>query len=117
MQLLGLDRFTKGKAADGLARSIHAPNPFDLGCIGNCKDFWTTGKELGVEYERLYDIPKEGLLEAKKRREAEEEDDDHGIGTSRKGSRTSSLLRKSLSMGLALGRGSSRGGYEPVSQV
>jgi palmitoyltransferase ZDHHC13/17 len=116
MHLFGFDVFTKGKAADGLARSIHAPNPFDLGCIGNCKDFWTRGKELGVEYDRLYDIPKEGFLEAKRRREMEEEEDDHSLGVNRKGNRASSLLRKGLSMGLSLGRGS-RAGYEPVSQV
>ncbi|OBZ74694.1 Palmitoyltransferase AKR1 [Grifola frondosa] len=68
MNLLGLDRFTKGKAADGLARAAKAPNPFDLGCVGNCRDFWTKGREVGVEYERLYDVPPEGFAEAKRRR-------------------------------------------------
>jgi hypothetical protein len=113
MQLLGFDRFTKGKAADGLARSATAPNPFDLGCIGNCKDFWSRGKELGVEYETLYDVPKEGFVEAKRKREVEEEDEDH-VGA-RKSPGAGGFLRKGLSM---VGRGgSSRGGYEPVSQV
>ncbi|TFK48187.1 zf-DHHC-domain-containing protein [Heliocybe sulcata] len=113
MNLLGLDRFTKGKAVDGLARASKASNPFDLGLVGNCKDFWTKGKELGVEYEQLYDVPMEGFREAKQRREQEEEEEGHAIGGSgRKGA------RKGLLMGLGLGRsGSSRAGYEPVSQV
>jgi palmitoyltransferase ZDHHC13/17 len=108
MNLLGFDRFTKGKAVDGLARAGKASNPFDLGLAGNCKDFWTAGKELGVEYEKLYDVPMEGFKEAKKRRELE---DDESLGSNRK-------QRKSLFMGFGLGRsGSSRGTYEPVSQV
>lgn len=110
MQILGLDRFTKGKAADGLARASTAANPFDLGVVGNCKDFWTAGRELGVEYERLYDVPLEGFTEAKMKREREEADEDHGMGGRKS-------LRKSLLMGIGLGGGSRRGGYEPVSQV
>ncbi|KAI9058689.1 ankyrin [Trametes sanguinea] len=109
MSLLGFDRFTKGKAADGLARAAKAPNPFDLGIIGNCKDFWTRGQELGVEYERLYDVPLEGFAEAKRRRE-EGGDDLHANEGGRKS------LRNKLFMGLGLGR-SSRNGYEPLSQV
>ena len=112
MHLLGFDRFTKGRAADGLARAARAPNPFDLGIAGNCKDFWSTGRELGVDYARLYDVPPEGFVEAKRRREEENEDGASGTGTGRKS------LRKSLLMGFGLGRsGSSRGGYEPLSQV
>lgn len=110
MNLLGLDRFTKGKATTGIARASKATNPFDLGVVGNCKDFWTAGRELGVEYEKLYDVPAEGFREAKLRREREEDDDDHSISGSRKG------IRKSLFMGLGIGR-SSRAGYEPVNQV
>lgn len=110
MNLLGFDRFTKGKAANGLARASKATNPFDLGIVGNCKDFWSAGRELGVEYEKLYDVPIEGFREAKRRREQEEEEE--GITTGRKGT------RKSLFMGFGLGRsGSSRGAYEPVSQA
>ncbi|KAI0791075.1 palmitoyltransferase AKR1 [Abortiporus biennis] len=109
MNLLGFDRFTKGKAADGLARAAKAPNPFDLGIIGNCKDFWTSGRELGVEYERLYDVPPEGFVEAKRKRQREDGDDDNAGRKS---------VRKSLLMGFGLGRGSSsRSGYEPLSQV
>lgn len=107
MNLLGFDRFTKGKAVNGLARAGKAANPFDMGVVGNCKDFWTAGRELGVEYEKLYDVPPEGFREAKRRRERE--DEDHG------GSRKS--IRKSLLMGFGLGQSSSRSGYEPVSQV
>ena len=112
MSLLGLDRFTKGKAADGLARAAKAPNPFDLGLVGNCKDFWTSGRELGVEYERLYDVPAEGFAEAKRRR-LEEGDDlhlDNGSG------RKAQTLRQKLLMGLGFG-GRSRSGYEPLAQV
>lgn len=127
MNLLGFDRFTRGKAADGLARAAKAPNPFDLGFMGNCKDFWTRGRELGVEYDRLYDVPVEGFVEAKRRRILEEGDDSRSVGSvdvlgggasggGASGGRKS--LRKSLLMGLGIGRGgtSSRGGYEPLSQ-
>ncbi|KAL5478760.1 AKR1 [Sanghuangporus weigelae] len=106
LQLTGLDIFTRGRAADGLARARKASNPFDLGIIGNCKDFWTAGRELGVEYERLYDVPSEGFREARRRREREEEEEGRG------------RKPKSHFMGFSLsfGRGS-RSGYEPVSQV
>ncbi|KAF9555669.1 zf-DHHC-domain-containing protein [Agrocybe pediades] len=111
MNLLGFDRFTKGKAVDGLTKASKASNPFDLGIVGNCKDFWTAGKELGVEYDKLYDVPMEGFREWKRRKEREEEED----GGRKPGG---SGGRKGLFMGLGLGRaGSSRGGYEPVSQV
>lgn len=117
MHLLGLDRFTKGKATEGLARSTKAHNPFDLGCFGNCKDFWTAGKELGVEYERVYDVPKEGFVEAKKRKEIED-DSSLSSGTYGSGSSGVGSLRKKLTMGLGLGSfGRARSGYEPVSQV
>jgi len=108
MQLTGLDVFTRGRAADGLARASKATNPFDLGIIANCKDFWTKGQEVGVEYERLYDIPSDGLREANRRRVREEEEDGvHG----RK-------QKPGHFMGFNLGLGrSNRGGYEPVSQV
>lgn len=116
MHLLGLDRFTKGKATEGLARSTKAHNPFDLGIFGNCKDFWSRGKELGVEYERVYDVPKEGFIDAKKRREIEDDSSlspGYGSGSSGVGS-----LRKKLTMSLGLGSfGRARSGYEPVSQV
>ncbi|KAH9932845.1 palmitoyltransferase AKR1 [Amylocystis lapponica] len=111
MHLLGFDRFTRGKAADGLARAARAPNPFDLGFVGNCKDFWTKGRELGVEYEQLYDVPPEGFAEAKTRRQREEGEDLHADGGRKS-------LRKTLLMGFGLGRGgSSRAGYEPLSQA
>ncbi|KAF8196193.1 DHHC palmitoyltransferase-domain-containing protein [Mycena galopus ATCC 62051] len=116
MNLLGFDRFTRGRAASGLARASKASNPFDLGMVRNCRDFWTKGKELGVEYERLYDVPMEGFEEARKRREREEDEaDGAGVGSStRKGGRKGILESLGMSMGRA---GSSRGGYEPISQV
>ncbi|GLB44417.1 putative DHHC palmitoyltransferase family protein [Lyophyllum shimeji] len=117
MNLLGFDRFTKGKAVDGLARAGKASNPFDLGLVGNCKDFWTAGRELGVEYDKLHDVPMEGFREAKRRREMEDEEGlggGAGGGLGRKGGRKSLFM----GMGFGLGRASgSRGGYEPVSQV
>lgn len=118
MHLLGLDRFTKGKATEGLARSRKAHNPFDLGLMGNCKDFWSRGKELGVEYERVYDVPKEGFIDAKKRREIEDDSSlGSGYGSGSGGSGVGGL-RKKLTMSLGLGSfGRTRSGYEPVSQV
>jgi len=113
MNLLGFDRFTKGKAVDGLARAGKASNPFDLGIVGNCKDFWTAGKELGVNYEMLYDVPLEGFKEAKRRNREVEEGDVGGGGSRKPTSRKGGLF-----MGFGLGRSSgSRGGYEPVSQA
>jgi hypothetical protein len=114
MNLLGFDRFTKGKAVDGLARSGKASNPFDLGIAGNCKDFWTKGRELGVEYETLYDVPLEGFREAKRRRSERDDDGDAGsIG----GDGRKKNARKGLFMGLGIGSSARRGGYEPINQV
>ena len=113
LQLVGFDRFTSGKAANGLARAGHATNPFNVGVVGNCRDFWTRGRELGVEYDRLYEIPGEGFREARRRREREEAEE---AGVGRKGHG----LRQKLMLGLGIGGASARaarGGYEPVSQV
>lgn len=80
LQLLGLDRFTKGRALQGLRQSGDGGNPFDIGVLGvslsevvtwagadisaddvqNCQDFWTRGEALGVDYRALYEIPIEG---------------------------------------------------------
>jgi palmitoyltransferase len=71
------------------------------------------GKELGVEYGQVYDIPLEGFDEAKRRKEAERGDPDldhDGSNTSR----SKSLLGK---LSMRMGVGSSRRGYEPVNQV
>jgi len=57
MQLLGFDRFTSGKAANGLARSGHAANPFNMGIVGNCRDFWTRGCELDHDEAQESVIP------------------------------------------------------------
>ncbi|KAF9262081.1 zf-DHHC-domain-containing protein [Marasmius fiardii PR-910] len=115
MSLLGFDRFTKGGGGVAqITRATTAANPFDLGMWANCKDFWTRGRELGVEYDKLYDVPVEGFVEAKRRREREESPEWDGHGHSRKAS------RKGMFMGINLrlpGAGSSRGGYEPLSQV
>ncbi|GAA5969222.1 hypothetical protein JCM8115_004322 [Rhodotorula mucilaginosa] len=88
LKLLGLDRFTsRGKAISGLAHATRGDvtNPFDLGVRSNCVDFWTRGKESGVEYERLFEIPEAGrggfrrVVAERKRREREEaQDGAHG---------------------------------------
>ncbi|KAI0341166.1 zf-DHHC-domain-containing protein [Trametopsis cervina] len=109
MNLLGFDRFTKGKAADGLARAHKAPNPFHVGIVGNCQDFWTAGRVLGVEYDKLYDVPPEGFVEAKRRRVREEGEEGASGGRGKS-------LRNTLLMSVGLGR-SNRAGYEPLSQV
>ena len=75
LKILGIDRFTTGKAAEGLAKAGTVANPFDLGFIKNCYDFWGRGRELGVDYTRLYDVPEGGFRRAvrdRKRREKEE---------------------------------------------
>ncbi|KAG8908849.1 palmitoyltransferase akr1 [Tulasnella sp. 403] len=118
LTVLGFDRFTRGKAADGLAKAANAPNPFDLGWIGNCKDFWTKGKELGVEYETLYDVPYEGFREAKRRRVQDEEDDGFGGGKRNSGVFARTMMMGRNLTGLGNSRGGGRGGYggyEPVS--
>ncbi|KAI6013902.1 hypothetical protein EDC04DRAFT_2870714 [Pisolithus marmoratus] len=114
LNLVGLDRFTRGRAAHGLAlgsSSARARNPFDLGVVRNCRDFWTMGKEVGVDYGQVYDVPPEGFEEAKMKRGVErgEFERDHDAG-----GRTKSLLGR---LGLRMGTSSSRRGYEPLSQV
>lgn len=61
LKILGIDRFTEGKAAEGLAKAGTVTNPFDLGIWRNCTDFWSRGRELGVDYTRLYDVPDGGV--------------------------------------------------------
>lgn len=113
LNILGFDRFTRGKATEGLVRASKASNPFDFGCRSNCKDFWTAGGELGIEYQRLYDVPIEGFKvgSARRKEDDRERDDDHGsVGSGSGGGR-----RKSgLFMGLGLGRSTSRDGYQPI---
>ena len=57
-QLVGFDCFTSG------SRVLGTPNPFDVGVVGYSRDFWTPGRELGVGYDRLYEILPEGFREA-----------------------------------------------------
>src|SRR6266581_4045486 len=75
MHLLGFDCFMSSKAANGLARAGHGANLYNVGIVGNCRDFWTQGSELGVEYNQVYKIPTEGLHEAERRHEHEEDED------------------------------------------
>ena len=75
MHLLGFDCFMSSKAVNGLARAGHAANLYNVGIVGNCRDLWMQGSELGVEYNQVYKIPTEGLHEAKRRHEREEDED------------------------------------------
>jgi palmitoyltransferase ZDHHC13/17 len=119
MKLMGLDRFTQSRDREGLVRlAASNRNPFDLGCVGNCRDFWSTGREVGVDYDRLYEVPPEGFGEAKRRRRERMEEermlggDELGAGGGRKG-----FMRR-MSIGgwgaMLRGGGAGREGYTPV---
>ncbi|WVQ72310.1 palmitoyltransferase AKR1 [Cryptococcus sp. DSM 104548] len=58
MGILGLDRFTKGQALGGMKRAGKDQNPFDMGFVKNCTDFWLPHND--VDYTTLYEIPPEG---------------------------------------------------------
>lgn len=75
LKILGIDRFTSGNATSSLlATSSSVANPFDLGPIKNCTDFWTRGRELGVDYERLYEVPEGGFAKVMRDRERSRRD-------------------------------------------
>jgi hypothetical protein len=81
LAIVGLDLYTRGRGAEGMARAAadkdKGTNPFDVGFIRNCTDFWTRGKTLQVDYERLYDIPPEGfpaLISKRKRMRVEQKE-------------------------------------------
>lgn len=63
LAIVGLDLYTKGRGAEGMVKAAEksGANPFDVGLMRNCTDFWTRGRTLGVEYEKLYDLPPEGF--------------------------------------------------------
>ncbi|TIA87859.1 hypothetical protein E3P99_02900 [Wallemia hederae] len=105
LQILGLDRFTKGKAGEGLARSSKANNPFDLGVIGNCLDFWTNGRQLGVDWTEVYAIPDEGFKERRKK--------DKGKGREEKEG-SSTLAMRMMSMARFRNGAQADNAYEPV---
>ena len=47
LAIVGLDLYTKGRGAEGMARAAQdgpGANPFDVGLMGNCTDFWTRGR-------------------------------------------------------------------------
>ncbi|KAF9239456.1 hypothetical protein BU15DRAFT_46760 [Melanogaster broomeanus] len=94
-------------------RADRARNPFDLGLVRNCRDFWSMGKEVGVEYGQVYDVPLEGFEEAKRRREMERGESDHDHDGGGSAGRNKGLLG---TLGLRMGN-SNRRGYEPLNQV
>ncbi|SNX86198.1 related to AKR1 - ankyrin repeat-containing protein [Melanopsichium pennsylvanicum] len=59
LSVVGLDLYTRGKAGQGLKRASAAANPFDHGWVANCKDLWSKGQDLNVDYATLYDLPGE----------------------------------------------------------
>lgn len=59
LSVVGLDLYTRGKAGEGLKRASAAGNPFDHGILANCKDFWSKGQDLAIDYRTLYDLPAE----------------------------------------------------------
>ena len=67
LSIVGLDLYTKGRAADGIARARRqngGGNPFDVGLIANCWSFWTRGRTLGINYTELYEVPEGGFKRA-----------------------------------------------------
>ena len=121
MKLMGLDRFTQSRDREGLVKlaaggtNRRATNPFDLGCVGNCRDFWSTGREVGVDYERLYEVPPEGFAESKRRRRERMEDEGLLVNEDGGAARKGFMRRMSIGgWGSMLGRGSGREGYAPV---
>lgn len=89
LAIVGLDLYTRGGGAEGMLRANNekdkGTNPFDVGIIRNCTDFWTRGKTLGVDYEKLFDLPPEGYpaLIAKRKRMKESQKESDGVLRSR----------------------------------
>ncbi|KAG8811607.1 palmitoyltransferase akr1 [Serendipita sp. 400] len=119
MKLMGLDRFTQSRDREGLLKlgkkGTGARNPFDLGCMGNCRDFWTNGREVGVDYQRLYEVPSEGFQESKRRRR-ERLEEEGLLGDEGSSGRKGFMRRMSIGGWGSLlgGRTSGREGYTPV---
>lgn len=64
LAIVGLDLYTRGRGAEGMAKAAEkggGNNPFDVGLVRNCTDFWTRGKTLGVDYQTLWEVPPEGF--------------------------------------------------------
>ncbi|WVQ64390.1 uncharacterized protein L199_002556 [Kwoniella botswanensis] len=87
MNILGLDRFTKGKALGGMKKAGRDQNPFDMGFVQNCTDFWIPSRD--IDYTQLYEIPSEGWR----------------------------AYRRKIAMQKKLGGGSGKGGYAAVNNV
>jgi len=75
MHLLSFDCFMSSKAVNGLACTGHGVNLYNVGIVGNCRDLWMQGSELGVEYNQVYEILTEGLHKAKRKHKREEDED------------------------------------------
>ncbi|GAA5821129.1 hypothetical protein JCM11251_001978 [Rhodosporidiobolus azoricus] len=133
LKLLGLDRFVSSSSSSfphnqPRDRPSTVTNPFDLGPLSNCYDFWTRGRELGVRYDRLYaeGIPREGFkvkVRERRRREREEREEERRGGAGGMGAKggAGERLRGLVMMGRrGGGEGSGQGqggraGYERVA--
>jgi palmitoyltransferase ZDHHC13/17 len=109
LSIVGLDLYTRGKAGEGLKRASSAGNPFDKGFAANCMDFWTKGKELGVNYEELYEVPVAGFQRARRNPYVGE---GSGMGHNRRWSMWAGIRQ---GLGIRRGANSSRTGYEAVA--
>ncbi|WVO16059.1 palmitoyltransferase AKR1 [Cryptococcus depauperatus] len=85
LNVLGLDRFTRGQALGGMRRAGRDQNPFDMGMLKNCSDFWFPDDD--IDYTRFYEIPPEGWR----------------------------TYRRKLAMGKSMAKEGGRGAYEAVS--
>lgn len=74
LRILGLDRFalssssSSSRSAPAATAHVDASqddgtksNPFDVGLLGNCIDFWTKGQALNVDYVALHSVPPGGF--------------------------------------------------------
>ncbi|GAA5881965.1 hypothetical protein JCM1840_002982 [Sporobolomyces johnsonii] len=88
LKLLGLDRFLSSSSSPTRAlahSSAEVGNPFDLGWRGNCVDFWTAGRELGVDYRSLWEVPEGGFGRVVRERKGREREAKGAHGRGRDG--------------------------------
>lgn len=91
-----------------------------MGLVRNCQDFWTRGRELGVRYEELYDVPVGGFR-TRRDRERGEPGSISGGRVEGGSSQGAGGAQRRWSMWAGLKRGFEatprRGGYELVSSM
>ncbi|KAG8852327.1 palmitoyltransferase akr1 [Serendipita sp. 405] len=92
-----------------------AATTFDSFLTSLLIDFWTNGREVGVDYQRLYEVPSEGFQESKRRRR-ERLEEEGLLGDEGSSGRKGFMRRMSIGGWGSLlgGRTSGREGYTPV---